>query len=190
MCCANEYARKSITTFLAYLDILVLGISITQWHPLLPIDTAAELATWASIYGFLISCVGLAFSAYAALGVRQIRLRFLAKARLPELSRKLQKDASALSDLAAVSPVPQLEKTRLFSSLHANLDALKRHLPYNLRRRRTDAKKLVLRLAREAETNISFECLGQLQPFWPAYEKIQLLKHEIDHHLADEKWES
>jgi hypothetical protein len=169
----------------------VWALRVGQWHPSLSLETASEFATWASIYGFLISSTGLFFSAYAALGVRQIKLRFLAKARLPALSKKLQGDASKLSDLAAVSPIPQLEKTRLFSSLNANLDAVKRHLPRNLKRRQRAAKKLVRQLARQAQAaSQPTRSLSQLVAFWPLYESVQLLKLEIDHHLADVRWES
>lgn len=175
---------------LVFVGIVVWALSIGQWHPSLSDATTAELAAWASIYGFAISSAGLLFSAYAAWGVRQIRIRFLAKARLPELSKKLQKDASSLSDLAAVSPVPQQEKTQIFSSLNANLDAVKRHLPRSVKRHQKKAKKLLRELVQQAEMPRPTGYLSQLAAFWPLYQSVLTLKAEIDHHLADGKWEN
>jgi hypothetical protein len=121
---------------------IVWGADIFNWHRSLPPGPVNELATWASIYGFLIASAALCASGYAAWGIKQLRSRFLAKARLPDLIKKLQKDASQLSEIAGALPVPQPRKTALFSSIRANLYAIRRHLPRNMKRTQKNAAKL------------------------------------------------
>lgn len=95
-----------------------------------------------------------------------------------------------LSDLAEEVPVPQQEKTRVFSSLKANLEAVRRHLPSHLKRTHQKTAKLFDRLSHEAEAQPAGASLSTLGSFWLTYEQVQLLKYEIDHYLADEKWDS
>jgi hypothetical protein len=174
----------------AGLAIVMWGADIINWHRSLPADAVNELAAWASIYGFLVAFAALLASGYAAWGVKQIRSRFLAKARLPNLVKKLEKDASLLLQLAGAVPIPQERKTTLFSSLKANLEAIRRHLPRNIKRTQKSAKKKFEMLSQQANAADAAQSLDQLPAFWPTYEQIQLLTNEAGHHLADEKWES
>jgi hypothetical protein len=160
-------------------------------HRDLPSDTLSAISSWASIYGFIISCIGLAASAYAAFGVRQIKHRMAAKARLPILGKHLQRDASKLSDMAEVVPIPQKERAVLFSSINANLIAVRRHLPRNLNASQKRAMSTFHTLASATDKNQNAGLsISQISGFWETYEGIQLLKNEIDHHLADERWEA
>jgi len=178
---------------LGIIVVLVIGLLIFQggdivrWHSALPSDQLNALASWASLYGLGISCVGLFVSGYAALGIRQIKTRFLAKARLPALGKGLQKNASSLSDMAEEDPIPQQEKTILFSSIEANLNAVRRHAPSQLKKSQKETKRAFDRLTRQTNDTPDV-AIGTLSAFWDTYEKIQLLKNEIDHYLADEKW--
>lgn len=162
---------------------------IVQWHAAFQTSNRDAIAAWASIYGLAISILGLFVSGYAAWGIRQIKTRFLIKARLPALGKRLQKNASTLSDLAEVTPIPQQEKTALFSSITANLNAVRRHAPSQLRKTQKETQRTFTSLTKEV-SSAPADALSAMPTFWPAYESIQLLKDEIDHYLADEKWEN
>ena len=52
------------------------------------------------------------------------------------------------------------------------------------------AQKRFEMLAREAGQNGVERPLASLPSFWRVYEEVQLLVHEVNIHLADQKWES
>jgi hypothetical protein len=160
------------------------GGSILHWHANFTSDEFNSIAAWASIYGLALSCVGLFLSGYAAWGIRQIKTRFLIKARLPALAKSLQKNAATLSDMAEEQPPPQQDKTTLFSSIMANLNAVRRHAPSQIKKSQKDTMRAFDQLAKQAN-EAPAAAMSALPAFWDAYEKIQLLKNEIDHYLAD-----
>jgi hypothetical protein len=174
---------------LTVVALIYWGAEIVRWHAAFQSSEFNAIAAWASVYGVAISFVGLLVSGYAAWGIRQIKTRFLIKARLPVLGKNLQKNASALSDMAEEAPVPLQEKTALFSSIAANLNAVRRHAPKQLRKTQKETTRAFDRLTQQAN-NAPTTALGASAAFWDTYEKIQLLKNEIDHYLADEKWEN
>jgi len=92
--------------------------------------------------------------------------------------------------MAELVPIPQLERSVLFSSLRANLRGVGRHLPARLKRDYMRAQKRFEMLAREAGQNGVERPLASLPSFWRVYEEVQLLVHEVNIHLADQKWES
>jgi uncharacterized protein (UPF0147 family) len=126
---------------------------------------------WTGNFSFL----GLLVSGYAAWGIRQIKTRFLIKARLPVLGKRLQKNASTLSDMSEQVPIPQQQKTNLFSSISANLNAVRRHAPKQLRKAQKDTARAFAQLAKESNENPA-HALSTLEVFWETYEKIQLNK--------------
>ena len=162
---------------------------IIVWHASFRSPEFNALAAWTGIYGLAVSSIGLFLSGYAAWGIRQIKTRFLIKARLPTLGKSLQKNAGKLSDMAEEQPVPQQERTNLFSAIEANLNAVRRHAPSQLRKSQKETQRAFCLLSRQASEQPDV-AIGTLTAFWETYEKIQLLKNEIDHYLADEKWES
>ena len=183
--------RWGVGLFLVLLLVgfAVYGGDVVNWHRSRPANSVNELAAWASIYGLLISFVGLAASAYAAWGVSQIRIKFLAKARLPTLGKRLLKDAADLSDIAGAVPVPHQRKTEVFSSLKANLNSVRPHLPSNLKQTQKTAIVSLGVLSNQSASAISNQPLGKLPSFWPTYEAVHLLKLEIDNYLAEQKWD-
>lgn len=165
------------------------GSDIVQWHSAFNSAQFNALAAWASFYGLAISFLGFFVSGYAAWGIRQIKTRFLIKARLPALGKRLQKNAAMLSDMAEQVPIPQQQKTDLFSSIAANLNAISRHAPQQLRKAQKETTRAFVRLAKEVSQKPA-DAIGTSEAFWDTYEKLQLLKNEIDHYLAEEKWEN
>jgi hypothetical protein len=169
---------------------LVWSVDLVNLHRSLPSAPLNELGAWASIYGFVVSLAAFLASGYAAWGISQLKSRLLARARLPTLIEKLRQDASQLSKLAKTSPVPQPEKTLLFSSLSANLVAVRRHLPRHIRPTQKDAKITFARLSLEAGKASPEQPLSDLGSFWPTCELIHSLTIEVEHYLDDTKWEA
>ncbi|MFT4277823.1 MAG: hypothetical protein QM576_15840 [Rhodopseudomonas sp.] len=168
---------------------LTNGGRILEWHSAFRSSEFNALAAWASFYGLGISIAGILISGYAALGIRQIKTRFASKARLPVLRKSLQENASVLLDIAKETSADILpQKTELFSSIAANLNALERHTPKKLKGVRKDTANAVRKLVVQSK-KLPSSAMGELEIYWVVYEKLQLLNNEIDHYLEDEKWE-
>jgi hypothetical protein len=171
-------------------------VAFITWHFQQPVidwlsgGKTSELADRLGIIGFPITLFGLGTSAWAAYGVAQLRKKYVAKARLPELAKKIQTDASAFVDLAGQIPVPMKAKAAAVSAIKSDLAALKVHLRAEYRAQWKSAAKAVKKFEQGLRgLNNQRGAVSEIPAFWTVYEELGVLAEAVENYLSDQSWE-
>jgi len=129
--------------------------------------------------GAVASVVGLAITVFIAFGVRKIKRSFLAKARLPELIRRLDKHASRLSSY--LSDFPRFgDKARYeLAQSQATLRSVERKLQGEQRRSCRTVRKMI---SKQRRRNVTSDDVAR------TYEEMTFLLQALKEYQQDLIW--
>lgn len=142
---------------------------------------------WLSITGTFFGYYGVVFSAYAALGVREISNRYFAKMRLPEIRKQIESLASRLSILAE-STTDKAVSDRIFSEITVALESLKKIDGYRrsklIDQSLTHTSKVLTWVQSNRSTPLKVTLCDDL---WPLYANLNTMNSQIMTAIEEER---